>query len=420
MKRKLVFPLLLLLLSVPVSSCAGLIPLDDEEPATGTFGPQMTLQEHHAQTLEALWTILQENYIYYDTANVDWTALKGKYQAEIQRGLTAEEFDQLLRRLEDDLPESSLLYQSRRERVETDITDNSTYEGIGAFVGFDPNPQPHIILLAIIDGSPAEKAGLKAHESILAIDGKPVLLEEGINAVQRVRGPAGSTVTLTVQAPGGAKREVEVQRGRLTANVRLEAGQIVGTSYGYLLFPPVPYDNLLNDVVAAMETLTTNQKLEGLILDLRIAGSSGSFPLDTLYSLFHNGELGEFYNRTDEQMIEIPGENVFDSQNVPLVVLVGKHTQGFPEILAGSLQMHERAVIIGEPTTGAVETSTVFLLPDGSRVYIETTSFILPNGREIGITGILPDIPIETGWDEILPGKDPSLDAAIVYFRTRE
>lgn len=420
MKRKsALLPSIFILLSLLLSSCIGLIPLEEDEPATGEYGPQISLREHQTRTFDALWTILQENYIYYETADEDWNALRAEYQTNIDKGLSAGEFDDLLRKLENDLPADSLLYQSRAERIEADITDNSTYEGIGAFIGFSAEPKPHIILLSIIEGSPAEKAGLKAHDSIFVIDGTPVQLEEGVNAVQRVRGQAGSMVTLTVRSPGEEEREVKVQRGKLTASARLEVSQIVGTNYGYLLFPPIAYDDLLNDVLAAMQAFTTNRTLEGLILDLRIAGSSGNWPLEGLSTMFHNGVIGEFYNRTDQQPIQVEGQDVFSSQTVPLVILVGKHTQGFPEILAGSLQANERAVVIGETTSGAIESSTSYILPDGSRVYIETTSFVLSNGEQIGLDGVQPDVEIEAGWDDVLLTSDPVLNAAILQLRRK-
>jgi len=77
--------------------------------------------------------------------------------------------------------------------------------------------------------------------------------------------------------------------------------------------------------------------------------------------------------------------------------------------------LHERAIVIGEATPGSIETTTSFYLPDGSQVFIATTSFALPNGEEVGTTGVTPDIPIEAGWDEILPDNDPVLDRAIEY-----
>jgi C-terminal processing protease CtpA/Prc len=132
-----------------------------------------------------------------------------------------------------------------------------------------------------------------------------------------------------------------------------------------------------------------------------------------MFTMFYDGTLGEFYNRSEKQLVEVTGQDTFTSQDIPLVVLVGQNTTGFPEIFAASLQVHERAIVIGETTPGAVETTTDFYLPDGSQAFIATTSFVLPNGGDIGSTGVIPDVAIEAGWDDVLPDQDPVLDRAV-------
>ena len=413
-KRPMFFPIVVIILSLFLSACMGLIPLEDE-PVSGEFGPQSSLQEQQTKTFEALWKNLEENYIYFETADVNWNGLREQYLDRVNAGLTSEEFNSLIDELSAELPEGSLTHQSRAERIEADIADTSSYEGIGAFVGFIEEPEPHIVLLGVIEGSPAEQAGLKAHDSIFAIDGNPILLEEGIGAVDRVRGPAGSSVTLSIQSPGGPERSVEVKRGKLTSTGRLEAYNLTGTNYGYLLFPPIGYDTLDEDVVQSLQAFTTNRQLEGLIIDLRIASSTRGWPLEALYTMFYDGALGEFYNRTDKQSVEVQGQDIFGSQDVPLAVLVGQNTSGTPEILAAGLQMNERAIVIGEKTPGSIEAAVPFYLPDGSEIFIQTTSFVLPNGDEVGTNGVAPDLEVEAGWDEILPNIDPVLDRAIQY-----
>jgi len=112
-------------------------------------------------------------------------------------------------------------------------------------------------------------------------------------------------------------------------------------------------------------------------------------------------------------LVQVKGQDVFGSQEIPLVVLVSQNTSGTPEILAASLQMHKRATVIGEKTPGSIEAATSFYLPDGSEIFVQTTSFVLPNGEEVGTTGVVPDVSIEAGWDEVLPNNDPVLDRAI-------
>ena len=415
MKRKTAFlPATFIILSVVLSACIGLLPLD-EKPTTGDYGPSYSPQEHQVRVFEAIWMHLQDNYIYYESADTDWAALNKKYLERIDAGLSNEEFTSLIQELQTELPSGSLTYQSRADRIEAQTTDSSTYDGIGAFISFSEDPVPHIILLSVIQGSPAEEAGLKAHDSISKIDGQAVQLEEGLNAVNRIRGPAGSTVTLNVQSPGKPERSIELQRAKLTSTGKLESSMLPGEyDYGYMLFPPVGYDTLMEDVVASMQTFTTNRTLEGLILDLRIAGSARSWPLEELFKLFHDGNVGEFYNSAKQkQVLTINGQDQFSSQSVPLIILVGENTTGFPEILAAGMQGGGRADIVGATTPGAIETTTPFYLPNGALIFVESTSFRLLNGEEIGNSGVQPDVEVEAGWDEVLPNADPIIEAAI-------
>jgi C-terminal processing protease CtpA/Prc len=242
-----------------------------------------------------------------------------------------------------------------------------------------------------------------------------------LTVVNRIRGPAGSSVTLDVKTPGKEARSIKVTRGKLTSTGKLEASLIPGTQYGYLLFPAISYTGMLDDVTASLQKFTTNQKMAGLILDLRVAGSSRGWPLEDLLTLFHNGKIGEFYNNAKQtQPVVITGKDSFSSQSVPLIVLIGQNTNGFPEILAASLQVGNRATIVGEPTIGAIETTNSFYLPDGSRIFIEIASFRLPNGDDIGISGVQPDVTVAAGWDDILPNADPVLDKAVELLKEKK
>ncbi len=418
MKRKTVLSPLILIFSIVLSACIGLLPLD-EDPATGEFGPAYSPQEHQARVFETMWSHLQENYVYYESADIDWDSVNKKYLERIESGLSNEQFTALIQELEAELPSRSLTYQSRDERIEAETSDLSTYDGIGAFIGFSENPVPHIILLSVIEGSPAEEAGLKAHDSIFSIDGNPVQLEEGVNAVNRIRGPAGSSVTLDVQSPGEPERSIELQRAKLTSTGTLESRLIPDTNYGYMLFPPIGYTGLIGDVQESLQSFTTNRTLDGLILDLRIAGSARGWPLEELLTLFHDGSIGEFYNSENQkEVVTINGEDQFSSQSVPLVILVGQNTTGSPEIFAASLQSGGRAKLVGANTPGEIESTASFYLPNGSRVFIESASFRLPNGEEIGNSGVKPDVEVEAGWDQVLPDADPVLDAGIELLST--
>ena len=414
MNRKFrVLRLIIVITSIFLSACGSLIK-QVENAVREDYGPTYTAQERQTRTFEALWKYLTQNYIYYDSEHVNWKALHDKYSAQIKPDLTDKQFNDLINQLAAELPQGTLSYESRDERIKLDAADNSSYEGIGAIINFRPKEVPHIVILDVLAGSPAEKAGIKPHDSIYAIDGSPVLLEEGLNVVDRVRGPAGSQVILQVKTPGKDVRNVQVTRGKLVSSGKLTAYKVTGTNFGYILIPPINYTNLQQDVANALKDFATSKKLNGLIIDLRVANSSGGFPLENLLSLFQDGKIGEFYDNAKEtQALSVQGQNIFDSQTVPLVVLIGDSTSGFAEILAASLQAGNRATLIGQATTGSVENSSAFYLPDGSRVIIQTSSFRLANGTEIGINGVKPDITVDAGWDDVLPNADPVFDQAI-------
>lgn len=408
----------LLVIAVPivsllVSACGSLLRAA-EQAVGGDYGPEYVPQEHQVRTLEALWGNLAEYYIHFEIVDVDWESVHDRYQARIEAGLTDEEFSDLIRELEAELPRGALVYQSRGERIEADIADASSYEGIGAIIGFQEKEVPHVVILDVIDGSPAEQAGLQPHDSIYAIDGNPIMLEEGLTAVNRIRGPAGSKVTLQVSSPGQTERAVEVTRGKLVSSGKVKASSIPGTDYGYILFPPLSYQGISQDVRQSLQAFATDKTLEGLVLDLRVAGSARGWPLQDLLILFHNGEIGEYYNRADQiQPFSIQGEDYLNSQTIPLVILIGSNTSGTPEILVASLQAAKRASVVGEATSGAVEITEAFYLPDGSRVFIETASFRLADGMEVGINGILPDVILDAGWDDVQANSDPVLEKAV-------
>src|SRR5512138_1130387 len=161
MKKKLAFlPALLMIFTLLLSACSGLLPLNDE-PATGTFGPSYSAKEHQERTFDVLWKNLQDSYIYYDSSNVNWDELHGKYVNEINSGISAEAFTAMLKDLEKDLPPGSFSYQSRDERVQSDLENSSnpsSFKGIGPIIGLDEKDTPHLVLLKVIEGSPAEKA----------------------------------------------------------------------------------------------------------------------------------------------------------------------------------------------------------------------------------------------------------------------
>lgn len=380
-----------------------------------TVAPLPTLSPIDRQTrvLEALYGDIHDQYIYTDFGGVDWDALHSQYQDKIKGGLSNADFEKAMAEMVAGFPNGSVVYETRQTRIDQELQNTALYSGIGAYISVRTEPEPHVVIMAVVQGSPAEQAGLKAHDSIFSIDGQAVTAEEGLDVVQRVRGEAGTEVSLEVASPGAPHRTVKVTRGKLTAVDTLEGGVLNSTSIGYLRFPVSPDTTLAQEIAGWMQSLEAKGSLTGMILDLRVSRSSGNWPLSEMLTLFDTGDLGEFYTRTDTTPVNVSGLDVGGSQKMPLVVLVGPDTEGQAEIFAAALQASKRAQVIGLPTAGKIFGYSALPLPDGSRLTVAVSSYKTQGGTDLGESGVKPDVVLENDWDQVDPTNDPVIVKAV-------
>jgi carboxyl-terminal processing protease len=400
---------ILLITGLALSACG------QKEFAAAPPLPTVNPIDRQTRVLEALNIAIGEQYVYSDFGGANWDALRAETEDKIASGLTHPEFEAALAALVDNLPDNSVVYQTRAERIALELDNTSFYSGIGAYITVRDEPEPHIIIMAVIAGSPAEAAGLKPHDSIFSVDGQPVTAEEGLDVVQRVRGEAGTDVRLEVKSPDGFRRSLTVTRAQLAASDSLQAFMLGNTNapgIAYLRLPVTPNDTFLEELGGVMENVARRETL-GIILDMRVARSGGNWPLTEMLTLFGNGQLGEFYSRADTTPVKVQGLNVGGSQDLPLVILVGPDTEGSPEIFAAALQDSGRAAVVGLPTTGNIFGYETVPLPDGSRVTFAISSYKTESGRDLGENGVEPDVVIEADWDEVSDEDDLPLRTAI-------
>jgi carboxyl-terminal processing protease len=243
-----------------------------------------------------------------------------------------------------------------------------------------------------------------------------VRADEADTAADRIRGPADSSVTLTVQSPGRPRRDVTVPRGNVTVSDALRGGGLRELELIYYRVPVITDPQLAATMAEHLLTTAAQFKARGIILDLRVAHSGGSdWPLPGMLTLFGDGQVGETYDRTRSEPLTVEGKDFGGSQNTPLVILIGPDTQGLPEILAGALRDAGRATLIGLPTPGAIQGYEAFPLPDGSRLFLATSSFRTSQGTDFASRGLQPDIVVNSDWDAVTTEADPVLEAAIAY-----
>lgn len=403
-------------------ACASFSPSAEEAPEiTVPLGPQISESEHQANVLESILSQIEANYVHQQNSSVDLSALRTRYQAEIDKELSPAEFNELMTQFEREFPTNDILYATREERIENDTAASLVgYGGIGAFINFQAEDEPHVVILDVIPGSPAEKAGLKAHDSIYAVDGDPVLLEEGADVVQRIRGEAGTKVVLTVQTPGKDKREVEVTRAQINGSGGVVVEEIAGTNVGYIRFPTVGTTTNTKEVLDAIEFFSTNNNLKGVILDLRISGGNSNFPLEDMLTLFINDLNIDIYSIAETNSFSIEGQDFSGSQNVPIVVLIGENTIGTAEIFAAAIQEKDRGILIGSNSAGGIEALSAYTLPNGGQILIASASFRVGENESLGIEGVSPEVQVEAEWDDIVIGEDPVIQQAIQSFEVQE
>lgn len=269
-----------------------------------------------------------------------------------------------------------------------------------------------LTVISPIDDTPAYKAGVKAGDRIVKIDGE---LTRGItllDAVKKLRGKPSTTVTLTVLREGeNALKDYTMTRDIIKIQSVREA-KILEEHIGYLRLSDFR-EHTPADLETALERLKT-EGMDGLIIDLR--NNPGGL-LDVSVSvtelfLDRRQMIVSTKGRFKSQNLEFQSRRRGSIPEVPIVVLVNEGSASASEIVAGALQDHRRAIVVGVKTYGKASVQTIFPLKDGSALRLTTSKYFTPSGRLIHGEGIKPDVvvPLEAVPEES-KDKPPSSEA---------
>ncbi len=390
-----------------------------EATPTATLVP-VTGQDQ-LEIFEELWASVNEDYVYPDFNGIDWNAIHTEFRQKVEAGLDTPDFylamDEMIFRLGDE--HSVYLNPQQVQAEEAEYAGENDYVGIGIWVQHVPERQ-HSVILVVFPNSPAERAGLKSHDTILSVDGQ-LLTDDFGAALDLLLGPEGTDVTIRVQTPGQEPREMTITRARITGALPVPYEELTtpqGKRIGYIIIPTFS-DSLVDDNVGkALEALTASGPLDGLILDNRLNGGGWDDVMSNTLSYFVSGLVGHFVNRVSQDPLNVTRRNVGGSADVPLVVLVGPDTVSFGEIFSGVLKDQQRATLIGETTGGNVEILWGYNFKDGSRAWIAHDTF-LPIHETDGDwerDGIVVDIEAPSEWDLYTTLTDPAVIAALAHF----
>ena len=396
------------------------------QPPSATPAPTLTRLPVTPSALqlsvfEQLWSIVKEEYLYPDFNGANWDKVQDEFRQRIQAGLADEDFyaamHEMIARLGDD--HSTYLSPAEAQASNEEYAGSYQYVGIGVLV--EPAPTHKLLtILLVFPGSPAEEAGLASHDNLLQVDGQPVLDENGAN-LNLLRGPEGTTITIAVQTPGQAVRQVRVTRRPINGSYPVPHQVYTtasGQQIGYLLLATLGDSTIPDKVAQAWTEMTAGGELDGLIIDNRLNTGGADTVLEGVLSYFTRGVVGYFVDRQKREPLTITPQDLNGSQTVPLVILTGPGTVSFGEIFSGLLKDNQRAYLIGENTAGNVEILYVYHLGDGSRAWIAHDTFAPANQPEIRWegTGVAPNLVIVSNWYEVTSATDPLIKAALSYF----
>jgi carboxyl-terminal processing protease len=288
---------------------------------------------------------------------------------------------------------------------------NGSFEGIGAEVQMLNN---HVVIVAPIDGSPAQKAGVAPGDIILRVDGVDMTGLSLEAVVQRILGPAGTQVTITLQNPDTKViRDLTITRAKITVQ-NVTWSMVPGTTIAH-----IHISGFSNGVTQQLKTILTNiqaQGATGVILDLRDdPGGLLSESIGVTSQFLTGGSVLEEKD-VNGTIHQEPVQAGGLAPKIPMVVLINQGTASAAEIVSGAIQDAKRAPLVGATTFGTGTVLEEFSLPDQSAMLLATQEWLTPKGRTIWHQGISPDqsISLPAGTNPLYPPAESRLTPAQV------
>ncbi len=280
----------------------------------------------------------------------------------------------------------------------TELQEHTTgkFGGLGIEVGIE---EGLIKVVSPIDDTPAEKAGIKAGDFIVSLDGKPVREMSLNDAIDLMRGEPGTDIELSIRRQG-EKELLEFVLTRAEIKVASVRGESLGDGIGYLRITQFQ-DQSGPELIAAITKLQkkaqeNKEQLNGLILDLRNnPGGVLDAAVEVSDAFLNSGLIVYTEGRISESDFRYSATLDTIAEDIPLIVLINGGSASASEIVAGALQDHKRAVIVGTQSFGKGSVQSVLPIGGNKAIKLTTARYFTPSGRSIQAQGIHPDVYVE-------------------------
>ncbi|MHB0869139.1 MAG: S41 family peptidase [Chloroflexota bacterium] len=326
------------------------------------------------------WDLVQQRFVdrsVVDSRNMTYGAIEGMLAALGDNGHTR--------------------FLTPEETAQQSSDIQGQFQGIGAELG---TKDGYPMIVAPLDGSPAQEAGIQAGDLLISVDGEQVMGMSLERVVRMVRGPEGTKVTLMVLHPGEmTPAEITIVRAKIQVHP-ISWTMIPGTKVAHLRIGQFNA-NVGQELTDALKAIRS-AGAEAMVLDVRsnTGGLLDQCIAATSQFLKGGDVLVEQDARGNRKAIAVQSGG--QATDIPLVVLINRGTASAAEILAGAIQDNERGKLVGETTFGTGTVLSTFQLSDGSALLLGTSQWLTPKGRQIWKQGIKPDVEVSVPAGEAL------------------
>ncbi|MBS1996798.1 MAG: S41 family peptidase [Cyanobacteria bacterium SZAS LIN-2] len=357
---------------------------------TSVYQPASGHRSQPVEIYHRAWQLVHDNYYDANFNGKNWNELEHKYDSQIKTNADAQKY---LKVMLEQLNDPYTRYLDPRAFQDENDAIDARIVGIGINLQ-QSKDQQHLIVTRTIEAGPAETVGVRAGDEIVAIDGQSAIGMTPEQAADRIRGKAGTSVQLALQATKTAApvRTVNITRQEIT--IHAVSTKMLDKNIGYISLSTFISNDASHEFRTALAKLS---HADGLVVDLRDnPGGLLSNALEIADMLLEGGAIVTTVSRHGRHTDISTSEPV---TRQPLVILVDEESASASEILASALKDNGRAIIVGNKTYGKGLVQEINRLPGGSAIHITVSRYLTPSGTDINKVGVIPDVTV-TNKDE--------------------